>query len=136
MIGAIVLPIGLIWFAWTNYPNIHWMASISAGVPFGFGMVLVFTSVSAYLVDTYMASAASALAANVVMRSTFAAAFPLFTGYMYAGLGIHWASMIPAFLTLACAPLPFLFYKWGGRIRVRCKYAAAAQDVRKAMEEK
>ncbi|KAL5091595.1 hypothetical protein Trisim1_002813 [Trichoderma cf. simile WF8] len=136
MIGAIALPIGLIWFAWTNYPNIHWMASISAGVPFGLGMVLVFTSVSGYLVDTYMTFAASALAANVVMRSTFAAAFPLFTGYMYAGLGIHWASMIPAFLTLACAPLPFLFYKWGARIRARCKYAAAAQDVRKAMEEK
>ncbi|KAL7912462.1 major facilitator superfamily domain-containing protein [Trichoderma velutinum] len=136
MIGAIALPIGLTWFAWTNYPHIHWMASISAGVPFGFGMVLVFTSISAYLVDTYMAFAASALAANVVMRSTFAAAFPLFTGYMYAGLGIHWASMIPAFLTLACAPLPFLFYKWGSRIRARCRYASAAQDFRKTIEEK
>lgn len=136
MIGAISLPIGLIWFAWTNYPSIHWMASISAGVPFGFGMVLVFTSISAYLVDTYMAFAASALAANVVMRSTFAAAFPLFTGYMYARLGIHWASMIPAFLTLACAPLPFLFYKWGSRIRARCKYSVAAQDLRRAIEEK
>ncbi|KAK4062502.1 uncharacterized protein Triagg1_9988 [Trichoderma aggressivum f. europaeum] len=136
MIGAIAMPIGLTWFAWTNYPDIHWMASISACVPFGFGMVLVFTSISAYLVDTYMAFAASALAANVVMRSAFAAAFPLFTGYMYAGLGIHWASMIPAFLTLACAPLPFLFYKWGDRIRARGKYAAAAQDFRKRMEEK
>ncbi|KAL7952489.1 major facilitator superfamily domain-containing protein [Trichoderma compactum] len=136
MIGAIAMPIGLIGFAWTNYPDIHWMASISACVPFGFGMVLVFTSISAYLVDAYMAFAASALAANVVMRSAFAAAFPLFTGYMYARLGIHWASMVPAFLTLACAPLPFLFYRWGGRIRARCKYAAAAQDFRKTMEEK
>ncbi|KAL7929198.1 major facilitator superfamily domain-containing protein [Trichoderma chlorosporum] len=136
MIGSLSLPIGLTWFAWTNSPSIHWIASISAGVPFGFGMVLVFTSISAYLVDTYQVFAASALAANVVMRSTFAAAFPLFTGYMYAGLGIHWASMIPAFLTLACAPLPFLFYNWGSRIRARCKYAAIAQDLRKAIDEK
>ncbi|RFU75187.1 mfs-multidrug-resistance transporter [Trichoderma arundinaceum] len=136
MIGAIFLPIGLTWFAWTNYPNIHWIASISAGVPFGFGMVLVFTSISAYLIDTYMMFAASALAANVVMRSACAAAFPMFTGYMYTRLGIHWASMIPAFLTLTCAPLPFFFYKWGARIRARCKYSAAAQNFRTAMDEK
>lgn len=136
MVGAIFLPIGLIWFAWTNYPNIHWMASVSAGVPFGFGMVLVFTSVNAYLVDTYMMFTASALAANVVFRSAVAAAFPLFTGYMYDRLGIHWASMIPALLTLVCAPLPFFFYKWGSRIRARCKYSTTAQDYRRRMQEK
>ncbi|KAL6880731.1 MFS general substrate transporter [Trichoderma novae-zelandiae] len=136
MVGAISLPIGLTWFAWTNYPHIHWMASIAAGVPFGLGMVLVFTSVSAYLVDTYSVMAASALAANVVMRSTFAAAFPLFTGQMYKALGTHWASMVPAFLTLACAPLPFFFYNWGSRIRARCKYSAAAQEFQRRIEEK
>ena len=28
IIGAFALPIGLFWFAWTNYPSIHFMASI------------------------------------------------------------------------------------------------------------
>ncbi|KAL7806792.1 major facilitator superfamily domain-containing protein [Trichoderma aethiopicum] len=136
MVGAISLPVGLTWFAWTNYPHIHWMASIAAGVPFGLGMVLVFTSVSAYLVDTYSVMAASALAANVVMRSTFAAVFPLFTQQMYKALGIHWASMVPAILTLLCAPLPFFFYHWGSRIRARCKYSAAAQKSQRNINEK
>ena len=45
VIGAILLPIGLFWFAWTNYPSIHWAASIAAGIPFGAGMVLVFLSI-------------------------------------------------------------------------------------------
>jgi hypothetical protein len=45
---------------------------------------------------------------------------------MYDNLGIHWASSIPAFLALACAPFPFLFYKYGVAIRLSCKYAAAA----------
>ncbi|KAI9713890.1 MAG: hypothetical protein M1820_000620 [Bogoriella megaspora] len=126
MIGGISIPIGLIWFAWTNSPSIHWMASITAGVPFGFGMVLIFLSIMNYLIDSYTIFAASVLAANAVIRSLFGAIFPLFTTYMYDNLGIHWASMVPAFLALACVPFPFLFYKYGPPIRKRCKFAAEA----------
>lgn len=46
---------------------------------------------------------------------------------MYANLGIHWASSIPAFLALACLPFPFLFYKYGATIRKKCKYAAQSE---------
>ncbi|KAH7063510.1 major facilitator superfamily domain-containing protein [Macrophomina phaseolina] len=126
LIGSVAMPIGLFWFAWTNYPSIHWFASIAAGAPFGFGMVLVFLSIMNYLIDAYLIFAASVLAANAVLRSLFGAAFPLFTTYMYQDLGIHWASSIPAFLALACVPFPFLFYKYGPAIRARCKYAAQA----------
>lgn len=123
-IGAIALVVGLFWFAWTNSPSIHWMASIAAGVPFGFGMVMVFLPVLNYLIDAYTIYAASVLAANAALRSIFGAAFPLFTTPMYKNLGIHWASSIPAFLALACVPLPFMFYKYGAVIRSRCHYAA------------
>lgn len=125
-IAAIVIPIGLIWFAWTNYPTLPWAASVAAGIPFGFGMVLVFLGIMNYLIDAYTIFAASVLAANGVIRSVFGAVFPLFTVQMYDNLGIHWASMIPAFLALACLPFPFLFYKYGAAIRARCKYAAEA----------
>ena len=126
LLGAVAIPIGLFWFAWTNSPSIHWIVSIMAGAPFGFGMVLVFLSIMNYLIDAYVIYAASVLAANSVLRSLFGAAFPLFCPYMYKNLGIHWASSIPAFLALACVPFPFLFYKYGGAIRERCKFAAEA----------
>ncbi|KAJ4319829.1 MFS siderochrome iron transporter 1 [Neodidymelliopsis sp. IMI 364377] len=126
IIGSVAMPIGLFWFAWTNSPSIHWIVSIMAGAPFGFGMVLVFLSIMNYLIDAYLIYAASVLAANSVLRSLFGAAFPLFTSNMYADLGIHWASSIPAFLALACVPFPFLFYKYGATIRLRCKFAAEA----------
>ena len=126
MIGGVAIPVGLIWFAWTNYPSIQFMASIAGGVPFGFGMVLVFLSIMSYLIDAYTIFAASVLAANAVIRSLFGAVFPLFTTYMYDNLGIHWASMIPAFLALVCVPFPFLFYRYGSAIRKRCKFAAEA----------
>lgn len=89
MVGAPLLVIGLAWFAATNGPSVHFMASISAGAPFGAGMVLVFLSIQNYLVDSYTVYAASVLAANSVVRSLFGAAFPLFTRYMYQNLGIH-----------------------------------------------
>ncbi|KAI9839887.1 MAG: hypothetical protein M1819_000079 [Sarea resinae] len=128
MVGGIAIPVGLFWFAWTNAPSVHFMASIAAGVPFGFGMVLVFLSIMNYLIDSYTIFAASVLAANSVLRSLFGAAFPLFTTYMYQNLGIHWASSIPAFLALGCVPFPFLFYKYGPAIRSRCKFAAEADE--------
>lgn len=131
--GAIALPIGLFWFAWTNYPSIHWMASIAAGVPFGFGMVMVFLPVLNYLVDAYTIYAASAVAANSSVRSAFAAAFPLFAEPMYENLGIHWASSLIAFLALACVPLPFVFYKYGPAIRTRCRYSAESERLMEAL---
>lgn len=135
MVGCAFLPIGLFWFAWTNHPHIHWIVSIIACVPFGFGMVLVFLSIMNYLIDAYTIFAASVLAANSVIRSLFGAAFPLFTGYMYDDLGIHWASSIPAFLALACVPFPFLFYKYGPAIRERCKYAAQSAEFVRKMQQ-
>lgn len=136
LVGSVAMPIGLFWFAWTNSPDVHWIVSIMAGAPFGFGMVLVFLSIMNYLIDSYLIYAASVLAANSVLRSLFGAAFPLFTSYMYADLGIHWASSIPAFLALACVPFPFLFYKYGAAIRSRCKFAAEAAAFLEKMQQK
>jgi multidrug resistance protein len=135
MVGAVALPIGMFWFAWTNYPSIHWMVCIIATAPFAFGMVLVFLSCMNYLVDSYTIYAASVLAANSVLRSLFGAAFPLFTNQMYSRLGIHWASSLPAFLALACLPAPLIFYKYGEAIRMRCKYSAQAHEALKQMKD-
>ncbi|EIT75808.1 synaptic vesicle transporter SVOP [Aspergillus oryzae 100-8] len=127
MLSAVCIPVGLFWFAWTNSPSVHWMASIAAGVPFGCGIVLLYLGIMGYLIDSYTIFAASVLAANAVLRSLFGGIFPLFTAYMYEGLGIHWASSIPAFLTVACMPFPFIFYRYGEAIRKRCPYSAQSE---------
>ncbi|KAH7329148.1 major facilitator superfamily transporter [Stachybotrys elegans] len=129
IVGSILLPIGEFWFAWTNGPEIHWVVSIIGAGFFSSGITLVFLSLSNYLIDSYVIYAASVLAASAVLRSLFAVAFPLFTSYMYADLGIHWASSVPAFLALACMPFPFLFWKYGEKIRMKCQFAAEAAEV-------
>ncbi|KAJ6112034.1 bicyclomycin resistance protein [Penicillium sp. IBT 18751x] len=127
MTSAVTIPIGLFWFAWTNSPSIHWLCSVAALIPFGFGLLLIYMGIVNYLIDSYTIYSASVLAGMSVFRYAFGATFPLFSSYMYEGLGIHWASSIPAFLSVLCMPLPFLFYKYGDRIRQRCKYAALSQ---------
>ena len=54
---------------------------------------------------------------------------------MYEDLGLHWAASIPAFLSLMCVPMPFVFWKYGHKIRARCKYAAEAAEFMKKMHE-
>ncbi|TWU73588.1 hypothetical protein ED733_004959 [Metarhizium rileyi] len=83
-----LIPIGLFWFAWTSAQSVHWASCVVAGVPFGIGY------------------SASALAANAILRSLFAAGFPLFSRQMYISLGPAWASSILGFLTVAMAPMP------------------------------
>ncbi|KAL6860731.1 hypothetical protein ACO1O0_004765 [Amphichorda felina] len=126
MLGGIAVPVGMFWFAWTTYTSVHWMAPIASGVLFGLGLTLIFHSIFNYLIDAYTVYAASVLAANTVLRSLFGAAFPLFTRQMYENLGTQWASSVPAFLALACLPMPFVLYKYGPAIRSRCRFAAEA----------
>lgn len=135
MLGSAFIPIGMFWFAWTNGPDLPWAASVVAGAPFGFGMLLVFVSIMNYLIDAYTVYAASVLAANSVLRSLFGTVFPLFTSYMFENLGIHWASSIPAFLALMCVPFPFLFYKYGPAIRKRCAFAKEAMEVLQELKQ-
>ncbi|CAH0057677.1 unnamed protein product [Clonostachys solani] len=133
MAGSVVLPIGLFLFAWTTYPSVHWIVPIIGAMFFACGLVMVFISLISYLMDSYVLYAASVMAANSGIRSLIGAAFPLFTARMYENLGNQWASSIPAFLVLACLPFPFLFYKYGSRIRSKCKYASEAAKVAQMM---
>lgn len=88
------------------------------------GAILGFTSIVAYMVESvntpckgtnktntprssYPLYAASCLAANGIMRSTVAFAFPLFVPHLFERAGDQWGSMFCAFLALICVPIPF-----------------------------
>ncbi|AFR97263.1 multidrug transporter [Cryptococcus neoformans C23] len=128
-IGAILAPIGLFWFAWTSAPPVHWIVPIIACLPFGLAFLLIFTSMTNYLIDSYELYAASALAAQAVSRCIFGAIFPLFASQMYETLGLHWAGTLVAFFSLVCAPMPFLFHRYGSYLRRKSKYAPSIPSV-------
>lgn len=120
-IGSVSLAVGLFWFAWTSSPDIHWAWSIAAGVPFGFGVVLITIGSTNYLVDSYTAFAASALTVCICARAVCGALAPLLVRSAFNKVGVQWALMIPAGLVLLCAPFPFALYCYGGWIRSRFK---------------
>jgi type III secretory pathway component EscS len=111
------IPISLFWYGWTTERKVHWMAPIVGTSLLGFGMLNAFTTVSTYLVDAYTVYAASAVAATTVIRSLGGAFLPLAGAPMYASLGLAWGNSLLAFIALAMCPLPFIFYRYGERIR-------------------
>nr|CAD32176.1 multidrug resistant protein [Hapsidospora chrysogena] len=138
MLSCWLIPIGLFIFAWTSYPWLSWAGPAMGGFPVGFGFIFLYNSANNYLVDSYQHQAASALAAKTFIRSFWGAGVVLFTKQMYSRLGDQWASSLIAFLALACCAIPFLFWKYGARIRARSKYAYAGDetpaDVEKAKQ--
>ncbi|KAH8593985.1 major facilitator superfamily transporter multidrug resistance [Bisporella sp. PMI_857] len=125
ILGGVLVPVGLFWFGWTTYRNVHWIVPIIGSVFFGTGMLLVFSGIFTFLVDAYPAYAASALAANTFTRCMFAGAFLLFGNQMYKKLGYQWATSLLAFLALAVMPFPYLFFRYGKSIRSRSRFATA-----------
>jgi hypothetical protein len=137
IVGAIAFPVSMFAFAWTNYPSIHWSVGIIFSAPFGFGCILVILTMVNYLIDSYTIYAASVLAAAAIFRSVVGAVFPLFTTQMYNNLRIYWATSVPAFLALACMHFPFVMYRYGGALRIKCNYAfeAAEMMIRMQMQQ-
>ncbi|KAG5362269.1 Polyamine transporter 1 [Yarrowia sp. C11] len=125
MSGAITFPIGIFWFTWSgNYhEHVHWAVPTVSGIFSGYGLMSIFVAALNYVVDSYLIVAASALAANTFMRSIFAGAFPLFAGYMFHAMHVNWAGLLIGLVACALAPVPFLFYIYGQRIRRSSKYA-------------
>jgi DHA1 family multidrug resistance protein-like MFS transporter len=126
IIGAIALPVGLFWFAWTSDPNITWVPQVLSIALLGFGCMVPFWQGMSYLIDCYGFYSNSAIAVNTFIRSFAGAFFPLFTHAMYHNLGVPWASSLLGFICVVFIPVPILFYIYGARIRAKSKWAPTA----------
>jgi hypothetical protein len=119
-IASFLCPIGQLWFSWTSVPvTIHWIWPILAGIPFGAGNCLVFIYASNYIAGCYGIYSASALAGNSVVRSLIGGTLPLAGPAMYKALSPQWAGTLLGLVQVALIPIPFVFYKWGSKIRAK-----------------
>ncbi|ROT35755.1 polyamine transporter 3 [Sodiomyces alkalinus F11] len=121
-LGAVLTPIGQLVFAWTCLPtSIHWAIPIAFGIPFGAGNTLVFVYSSNYLAGAYGIYSASALAGNAVIRSLAGGLLPLAGPSMYAAMTPQWAGTFLGLLEVALVPVPFVFWRYGDRIRAKSR---------------
>lgn len=89
----------------------------------GIGFTTIFQASLQYLVDTFTRYSPSAIATNTFVRSLMAGAFPLFVWPMYQNIGIDWGSTIFACISVLLLPAPFVFFKFGRRIRARGEFS-------------
>lgn len=121
--GGIALPVGLFMYGWTVEKNVHWIAPIIGTAFIGVGILAGMMTIQTYLVDAFTLHAASAIAANTVLRSIFGAVLPLCGLDMYDALGLGWGNSLLGFIALALIPVPVLFRFYGERIRTNPKFA-------------
>lgn len=107
----------MFWIGWTASRDIHWIVPILGGLPLGVGFVLIFIALFNYLVDSYKIYSASALGATSISRSMFGVVFPFAARPMYSSLGVGWACSLLGFLGLLFAFIPFIFMRYGERLR-------------------
>ena len=129
-VGGPLYVIALFWFGWTSSPNIHWIVPILSGIVFGMGFLLIFMAMLNYLTDAYEIFAASATGIASTCRSIFGTLIPLAAGPMYRRLGVHWATSLLAFLSLAMTFIPFAFIKYGDRIRANSRFCLYLKELK------
>ena len=129
MLGGVLFPVTMFWFAWSGeFNNVHWIVPTLAGVFLSSSILLIFVAYLNYLTDAYLMFAASALAANTVCRSACGAAAPLFTQYMFDSLGIGGGGSLIGGVAILLAPIPFVFYNYGEPIRVKSPFTPTPEQ--------
>jgi multidrug resistance protein len=140
-LGAFIMPCGFFIYGWTAQYKTHWIAPIIGLGVIGVGKnaavalleiilteytgnLICFMAISIYLVDAYTTYAASALAANTVMRSIAGATLPLCGLKMYDQLGLGWGNSLLAFIAIAMLPIPILILRFGEKLRLKTKMDA------------
>ncbi|KAI1435889.1 major facilitator superfamily domain-containing protein [Xylaria sp. CBS 124048] len=117
---APIAPLGCFIYGWTAGYHVHWIVPIVGTYFVGVGSLFVAIATQTYLVDAFgPEAAASALAANLIIRTPFGALLVLAAPQLYAKLGLGWGNSVLGFITLAFAPVPWLFYRYGECMRTR-----------------
>lgn len=134
-LGGPLYVISLFWLGWSANADIHWIAPILSGVPFGVAFMLIFMALLNYITDAYEILAASGMAATSACRSVFGAVLPIAARPMYKNLGIAWASSLLGFLSMGMCVIPFVFIKYGHRIRANSKFCQELREKKREFEE-
>ncbi|KAK0625499.1 major facilitator superfamily domain-containing protein [Bombardia bombarda] len=118
-IAAVLLPAGFFIYGWTVQYHVHWIVPILSHAIIGAGNIIIFMALSLALIDTFTIYAASALAANTVVRSIFGAVLPLCGLKMYEALGLGWGNSLLGFIAVAMIPVSYLIIRHGEMLRTK-----------------
>lgn len=105
------------------------------GLWFGAGYLIVFMALLNYLVDAYEVFAASAIAAASCARSIAGTTVPFAAAPMFEKLGVGWACSLLGFISLLGCALPFIFIRFGAKLRENSKFCQELRQRKRRIEE-
>jgi len=146
--GSVCMPIGLFIYGWSTDKHTHWIVPMIGTALVGIGLLTCMVcltqflllpppsqvsskvlsdmnlqmTIQTYLVDAFTLHAASAMAANTVLRSIFGGILPLAGLSMYDKLGLGWGNSLLGFIGIAIIPVPIIFKIYGERIRTNPRF--------------
>ncbi|CEQ40474.1 SPOSA6832_02101 [Sporobolomyces salmonicolor] len=115
--ACILLPFGLLLYGWSAQHHLPWISTDIGMFFVSVAMILIFQGIQLFLIDAFTLHAASAIAAMSSLRSICGFAFPLFSPYLYSGVGYGWGCTILA----GVAVLIPVIYLYGEKIRMRSR---------------
>ena len=115
------MPIGLFIYSFTQYGYLSWVGPTIALAPIAFGVYFIFESTYSYTADCYGESSSSAIAGQGLMRNALGAVSPLFASQFFHNVGSQYAGLILSLIACVLTLVPFVFYKYGHKMRARSK---------------
>lgn len=125
MVSAPAVPISLFWMAWTDTKSISIWSPLAASILLAYGMLGVFTGSCEYITHTYGPVSPAALAFNTFTRYLVAGVVVTAAPAMWRNLGVRLSLTILGSISAMLVPVPYIFFKWGHRIRAKSQYARA-----------
>lgn len=123
LLSAPLVLLSLLWTGWTAKPTIsYWSPLIAQGI-YVIPVFYLFQAVLTYLAFTYAEHSQAVFAANALIRSLIASAFPLFSHGLFTNLGLGVGYTILAACSLALLLPLWGLFKYGPWLRRHSPYA-------------
>jgi DHA1 family multidrug resistance protein-like MFS transporter len=120
--AGIFIPVSLFLFGWSSRASVPWIVPIIGAALYVPGIFLLFQSAIVYLPISYPKYAASIFAGNTLVRSSVAAAFPLFGRTFFNHLGLGGGNSLLAGLSILMIPAMWGLFLYGHKLRAMSKY--------------
>ncbi|KAI1137612.1 MFS general substrate transporter [Hypoxylon sp. FL0543] len=129
---APLLPIGLLIFAWTSTPEVHWIAPMVGCLLIGIANYTIYMTTIDYMVASYGPYSASATGGNGFARDFLAgcltwAAGPYYDAFSFP-YGLQTANTILAGVSLILVAATFVIYIKGPSMRKRSAFAQSLRE--------
>lgn len=121
---SLLLPLGLFFLGFTQYPSLHWVLPCIGVTLATMGIYSVYLATFNYLADVYQRYSSSALAAQSFCRNVMGAIFPLISGPMFRNLGFAQAASVLGGVGVVLTAVPWVLVAYGPGIRGRSRFAS------------